>query len=172
MIHTTELLGRSVVVFSQNYLPLSRVNIRRAIALMLSGKAEPLLFGEAKLWQVHSPNLVLTVPNQIRLLKAGTERVWKVPSVSRRELLRRDRHTCQYCGYTKQLTIDHVLPLSKGGKHTWDNVVIACAPCNQRKGDRTPHQAGMPLKTKPKAPMHPAVAFADQFWQTQHPPLE
>ncbi|NEQ69735.1 MAG: HNH endonuclease, partial [Symploca sp. SIO2D2] len=59
----------------------------------------------------------------------------------------------------------HVIPRSKGGKHSWDNVVIACELCNSRKGDRTPKEAGMLLHTKPKAPMHPTVAFAEQFWR-------
>lgn len=172
MTSATDVLGRSVVVFSQNYLPMSRVNIKRAIALLIGGKAEPLQFSDAVGWQVRSPSVVINVPEQIRLTVTSAERVWKVPPVNRRELLRRDHHTCQYCGNTKQLTIDHVLPLSKGGKHTWDNVVIACERCNQRKGDRTPTQAGMPLSTQPKAPMHPAVAFAEQFWREQHDHLD
>ncbi len=171
MTSATEVLRQSVVVFSKNYLPVSRVNIKRAIALLVMGKAEPLDFG-GKGYSVHSPSLVLFVPEQIRLTMADTERVWKVPPVNRREVLRRDKHACQYCGSTKQLTLDHVIPRSKGGKHSWDNVVIACEPCNSRKGDRTPHQAGMTLRTTPKAPMHPAVAFAEQFWREQQVNLE
>jgi 5-methylcytosine-specific restriction endonuclease McrA len=167
----TEVLRQSVVVFSKNYLPVSRVNIKRAIALLVTGKAEPLDFS-GKGYSVHSPSLVLLVPEQIRLTMADTERVWKVPPVNRREVLRRDKHACQYCGSTKKLTLDHVIPRSKGGKHSWDNVVIACEPCNSRKGDRTPHQAGMTLRTTPKAPMHPAVAFAEQFWREQQVNLE
>lgn len=171
MTSATEVLRQSVVVFSKNYLPVSRVNIKRAIALLVTGKAEPLDFS-GKGYSVHSPSLVILVPEQIRLTMANTERVWKVPPVNRREVLRRDKHACQYCGSTKQLTLDHVIPRSKGGKHSWDNVVIACEPCNSRKGDRTPHQAGMTLRTTPKAPMHPAVAFAEQFWREQQVNLE
>lgn len=172
MTSATDILGRSVVVFSQNYLPMSRVNIRRAIALMVSGKAEPLKFSDTADWQVRSPSVVVEVPEQIRLKVTGAERVWKVPPVNRREVLRRDHHSCQYCGSTKQLTLDHVIPVSKGGKHSWDNVVTACEKCNQRKGDRTPLQAGMTLRTQPKAPMHPAVTFAEQFWREQKQTLE
>ncbi len=171
MTSATEVLRQSVVVFSKNYLPVSRVNIKRAIALLITGKAEPLDFS-GKGYSVHSPSIVLLVPEQIRLTMADTERVWKVPPVNRREVLRRDKHACQYCGSTKKLTLDHVIPRSKGGKHSWDNVVIACEPCNSRKGDRTPHQAGMTLRTTPKAPMHPAVAFAEQFWREQQVNLE
>ncbi len=171
MTSATEVLRQSVVVFSKNYLPVSRVNIKRAISLLVTGKAEPLDFS-GKGYSVHSPSIVLLVPEQIRLTMADTERVWKVPPVNRREVLRRDKHACQYCGSTKKLTLDHVIPRSKGGKHSWDNVVIACEPCNSRKGDRTPHQAGMTLRTTPKAPMHPAVAFAEQFWREQQVNLE
>jgi 5-methylcytosine-specific restriction endonuclease McrA len=163
----TEVLRQSVVVFSKNYLPVSRVNIKRAIALLVTGKAEPLDFTSGKAYRVRSPSVVILVPEQIRLTITDAERVWRVPPVNRREVLRRDKYTCQYCGSTKQLTLDHVIPRSKGGKHTWDNVVIACERCNSRKGDRTPIQAGMILRTKPRAPIHPAVAFAEQYWREQ-----
>jgi 5-methylcytosine-specific restriction endonuclease McrA len=168
----TEVLRQSVVVFSKNYLPVSRVNIRQAIALLVMGKAEPLDFTNSKGYLVRSPSVVLLVPEQIRLTITDAERVWRVPPVNRKEVLRRDKHTCQYCGSTKQLTLDHVLPRSKGGKHSWDNVVIACERCNSLKGDRTPIQAGMTLRTKPKAPMHPTVAFAEQFWREQQVNLD
>ncbi|MEW6498688.1 MAG: HNH endonuclease [Cyanobacteriota bacterium] len=167
MTSATEVLRQSVVVFSKNYLPVSRVNIKRAIALLVTGKAEPLDLASGKGYKVHSPSVVLLVPEHIRLTITDRERVWRVPPVNRREVLRRDKHSCQYCGSTKQLTLDHVIPRSKGGKHTWDNVVTACERCNSRKGDRTPQQAGMILRTPPKAPMHPTVAFAEQFWRGQ-----
>ena len=170
MTSVTDVLRKSVVVFSKNYLPISRVNIKRAIALLVTGKAEPLdLMGNISSagWQVRSASLVLQVPEHIRLTMTGTERIWRVPPVNRREVLRRDRNKCQYCGATKNLTLDHVIPKSRSGTHTWDNVVIACNNCNSRKGDRTPEEAGMPLRVKPRAPIHPAVAFAEQFWQQQ-----
>lgn len=166
MTSATQVLRQSVVVFSKNYLPVSRVNIRRAITLLVTGKAEPLDFS-GNGYSVHSPSIVLFVPQEIRLTMTDAERVWKLPPVNRREVLRRDKYACQYCGNTKKLTLDHVIPRSKGGKHSWDNVVIACESCNSRKSDRTPAQAGMILRTKPKAPIHPAVAFAEQFWREQ-----
>ena len=91
--------------------------------------------------------------------------MWKLPPVNRRGILRRDHNSCQYCGSTKNLTLDHVIPRSRGGRHTWENVVAACSECNGRKGNRTPTEAGMPLRTKPKAPVHPTVSFAEQFWK-------
>lgn len=157
-------LKQSVVVFSQNYLPINQVNIKRAVVLLVTGKAEPIDFSSNTSWSIRSSSLVIQVPAYIHLYKAK-ERVWKIPPVSRKTLLRRDAHQCQYCGNRKQLTIDHIIPRSKGGKHTWDNVVIACATCNGRKGDRTPEQAGMKLATKLKAPIHPTVIFAEQIWQ-------
>ncbi|NET53326.1 MAG: HNH endonuclease [Merismopedia sp. SIO2A8] len=164
---TASVLQHKVVVFSCTYLPVARVNIKRAIALLLTGRAESLDMGSGKGWKVRSPNLVLHIPEYIRLTTADPKRKWKVPPVNRREVLRRDAHTCQYCGSKKKLTLDHVLPRSRGGTHTWDNVVTACDPCNSFKSDRTPREAGLVLKTKPKAPIHPAIAFAEEFWKHQ-----
>ncbi|MDF5733997.1 MAG: HNH endonuclease [Rhizonema sp. PD38] len=159
-----QVLEQSVVVFSQNYLPLCRVNIKRAIVLLVTNRAEPLDLTIESGWQVHSPSLVLYVPRHIRLKITSIERIWKVPPVNRREVLRRDRHSCQYCGSTKHLTLDHVIPRSRGGQHSWDNVVAACERCNSRKSDRTPQEAGMQLRNQPKAPLHPTISFAEQFW--------
>ena len=157
---------RPVVLFSKNYLPMARINLKRAAVLLVTGRAEPLdLIGST--WQMRSPSLVLDVPEHIRLKTGDNERIWKTPPVNRREVLRRDGHTCQYCGSQRQLTLDHVLPRSQGGPHTWDNVVTACAPCNSRKGARTPEEARMRLRRRPKAPMHPVVAFAEKFWKEQ-----
>lgn len=172
MTSANQVLEQSVVVFSRNYLPVSKVNVKRALVLLVTGKAEPLEFTSEQRLLVRSPSLVVAVPNHIRLTITSTERIWKVPPVNRREVLRRDRHTCQYCGSSKRLTLDHVIPLSKGGQHRWDNVVTACEQCNQRKSDRTPTEASMPLHTKPKAPMHPCVAFAEKFWRLSHFPPE
>jgi 5-methylcytosine-specific restriction endonuclease McrA len=164
----TAVLENTVVVFSKNYLPLARINIKRAIALLLSGHAECLDFYSDRHWEVRSPSLVLQVPEHIRLTITNPERLWKVPPVNRREVLKRDHHVCQYCGSTRHLTLDHLIPRSKGGTHTWDNVVTACTTCNSKKGDRLLSETGMVLRTKLKAPIHPAVVFAEQFWNTHH----
>ena len=160
-----QVLNQSVVVFSRNYLPMARINLKRAVALLVTGRAEPLDFGDGLSWQVRSPSLVLQVPEHIRLTIGSPERHWHIPPVNRREVLRRDSHTCQYCGSKKRLTLDHVLPRSRGGSHTWDNVVAACEPCNHRKGSRTLQEAKMVLNHRPKAPMHPAIAFSERFWR-------
>jgi 5-methylcytosine-specific restriction endonuclease McrA len=161
------IFQNQVVVFSKNYLPLARINIKRAIVLLVSGQAELLEFSSTQQWEVRSASLVLQISEHIRLTSGSPERHWKVPAVNRREIFRRDHYTCQYCGSTKHLTLDHVIPRSKGGTHTWDNVVTACQKCNSTKSDRLLHETGMVLKTKLKVPMHPAIAFADQFWKEQ-----
>lgn len=163
----TDLWGQSVVVFSRNYLPLSRVHLKRAVMLLVTGKAEPLTDYTGNCWEIRSTRHSYQIPDHIRLLTPNPERVWRVPPVNRKEVLKRDKHQCQYCGNRNQLTLDHVIPKSKGGKHSWDNVVIACESCNSYKSDRTPQQAGMTLKTPPKAPIHPTVTFAEQFWLSQ-----
>ena len=163
------ILQNPVVVFSKNYLPLTRITLKRAIVLLVTGRAESLEFGSLQQWEVRSPSFVLHVSEHIRLTQGDRERRWKVPPVSRREVFRRDQHICQYCGNTKRLTIDHVIPRSKGGTHTWDNVVTACESCNSAKGDRLLHETNLVLKTKLKAPIHPAIAFAEQFWKEQPP---
>lgn len=162
-----QILQHQVVVFSKNYLPLARINIKRAIVLLVTGQAESLEFGHTQQWEVRSPSVIIQIPEHIRLTSSNPERHWKATPVNRREVFRRDQHTCQYCGNTKHLTIDHVIPRSKGGTHTWNNVVTACEKCNSTKGDRLLHETGMVLRTKPKAPIHPAVAFAEQFWKEQ-----
>lgn len=157
---------RPIVLFSKNYLPMARINLKRATVLLVTGRAEPLdLMGNT--WQMRSPSFIVAIPEHIRLRAGDSERLWKTPPVNRREVLRRDGHTCQYCGSKRQLTLDHVVPRSQGGAHTWNNVVTACAPCNSRKGACTPDVARMPLRRRPKAPMHPVVAFAEKFWKEQ-----
>lgn len=151
---------------------MARINIKRAVVLLVSGRAEALDFTGGYSFMgcttlLRSPSLVLQVPEHIRLTMGSTERLWKLPPVRRREVLRRDAHTCQYCGSTKRLTLDHIIPRSRAGTHTWDNIVAACEGCNQEKGSRTPVEAGMKLDRKPKAPAHPAIAFAEQFWKAQ-----
>lgn len=74
--------------------------------------------------------------------------------LSRRNVMKRDDQTCQYCGRKSDLTLDHVLPRSRGGRDSWENLVTACTRCNVRKGNRTPEEAGMPLKTQPYRPVH------------------
>ena len=103
---------------------------------------------------VRSQHMEMPLPSIIRLtcyIRVPHKRV----ELSRRNILKRDGFKCQYCGTVKgPLTVDHIIPRTKGGKDTWDNLVSACVKCNNKKGDRTPDQANMPLMRKPKQPSH------------------
>ncbi|MBN1994363.1 MAG: HNH endonuclease [Anaerolineae bacterium] len=147
-----------VLVLNATYEPLSVVSIRRAVVLLLKEKAELIEAAEAKL---RSENLSLPVPLVIRLVYfVKIPRRVALP-VTRRGVLSRDHYTCQYCGATpprKNLTVDHVVARSRGGKTTWENVVTACEKCNGRKGSRTPDEANMKLLSQPKRPRYLAIA--------------
>lgn len=161
------ILQNTVVVFSKNYLPISNISLRRAVALLVTGQAEPVDYLTGQIWEIRSPSFVLQVPEHIRMTSGNTDRHWKVPVVNRRGVLARDKHLCQYCGSRHKLTLDHVIPRSKGGQHTWENVVTACANCNGIKGNKLLHDTQMQLRSQPKAPIHPTIAFADRFWKSQ-----
>jgi 5-methylcytosine-specific restriction endonuclease McrA len=147
-----------VLVLNATYEPLSIVSVKRAIILLLKEKAELIEAAEARL---RSENFNFPRPLVIRLVYFV-----KIPHrislpVTRRGVLARDHYTCQYCGVTpsrKDLTIDHVVPRSRGGKTTWENVVAACTKCNGRKGSRTPTEANMTLFSLPRRPRYIAIA--------------
>lgn len=164
-VQPSRRVAKPIVLFSKHYLPIARINLRRAACLLVNQRAEPLRFQNGRQWQLRSPQVLLVIPEHIRLRLDSTERIWKVPPVNRREVLRRDRHTCQYCGSKRELTLDHVIPRSKGGQHTWDNIVTACATCNGNKGSQLLDTIEMSLPHKPRAPKHPVIAFAEQFWK-------
>ncbi|MFQ5585101.1 MAG: HNH endonuclease, partial [Calditrichia bacterium] len=131
--------------------PLTVCNAKKAIILIYMGKAE--ILERDSVW-VHSVNSRIPLPSVIRLVffvKAPKKRI----ILNRRNLLIRDQHTCQYCGRrTHPLTIDHVVPKNYGGGNSWENLVVACLPCNNRKANRTPEQAGLKLIRKPKKPSY------------------
>ena len=142
-------MNRAVLVLNQNYEPLNVCNVRRAIVLVFDGKAEVL---ETHATTVHSPSRCFPSPSVIRmvyLIHRPRPRV----KLTRREVFIRDHYTCQYCGrQAGDLTIDHVVPKSKGGEHTWENLVSACKPCNHRKGGKSLGEARMTLKKAPAEP--------------------
>ncbi|MFQ5575891.1 MAG: HNH endonuclease [Anaerolineae bacterium] len=148
-----------MLVLNASFEPLSVVSIRRAIVLLLKEKAEVVEAAEAVL---RSEHLTLPVPLVIRLVYYVRIPYRASLPVTRRSLLVRDRYTCQYCGAQpgkQDLTVDHILPRSKGGKTTWDNVVAACKRCNSKKGSSTPADAGMKLLTNPGRPRYFAMAY-------------
>ncbi|HDN80012.1 MAG: HNH endonuclease [Chloroflexi bacterium] len=151
------MLNGSVLVLNATYEPLNIVSVKRAIILVLKEKAEIIEAAEAKL---RSENLSLPLPLVIRLVTyVKVPRYVKFP-LTRKTVFARDHYTCQYCGRQlpkSELTLDHVIPRQRGGETTWENVVTACKTCNQRKGSRTPQEAGMRLLSKPTRPRY--IAF-------------
>lgn len=138
----------SVLVLNQNYDPLNVCNGRRAFVLLHRGKAEVLEHGVGV---VRTATRSYPLPSVIRLAYL-IRRPRPQPRLSRREVFLRDRYTCQYCGKeTRELTLDHVIPRHKGGKHVWENLVSACKVCNHKKANRTPAEANMTLVRPPKA---------------------
>ena len=142
-------VNKAVLVLNQNYEPLNVCNMRRAVVLLLKGKAETLENGRG---EMRSAEAWFELPSVIRLGHM-IKRPMLPPRLSRREVFVRDKHFCQYCEkQVPNLTLDHVVPRRAGGVHTWENVVSACVPCNLRKAGRTPEQAGMKLRRKPIRP--------------------
>ena len=140
-----EQRGRSsgrVLVLNASFEPINVCTVRRAAVLILKNRAEVLEHGE---WALHAESLSLPRPVVIRLLTyVRIPRDAHRRKITRRAVFARDRWTCQYCGHERgNLTVDHVIPRSKGGSSSWDNIVTCCAPCNRRKGDRLPRQANM-----------------------------
>jgi len=137
------------LVLNASYEPLNVCSVRRAHVLVFKGKAEVL---EQVDRPFRSAARSHPWPHVIRLL--AYVRVPRVVQrrISRRALFARDGWRCQYCGSTGRLTLDHVVPRSRGGDSVWENVVASCAPCNLRKGDRLPEEAKMHPHVKPRAP--------------------
>lgn len=143
-----------VLVLNQNYEPLNVTSARRAIVLLDRGKAEVLEHGHGL---VRSTSHVHPLPSVIRLIYL-IRRPRPQVRLSRREVFLRDGFTCQYCGVkSRDLTLDHVVPRQRGGKHVWENLVSACKACNHRKGNRTPEEARMHLRREPRRPSASAL---------------
>lgn len=151
-------MGQRVLVLNSSYEPLQLISARRAVVLLLQEKAEVI---EAAQQLLRAQSFAIAIPLVIRLVRyIRIPRKMRLPC-SRRGVLARDRETCQYCNTQPgraHLTVDHILPRSRGGPTTWENVVTACRECNHRKGGRTPEEANMALLTVPRQPQY--VAFA------------
>lgn len=139
------------VLLNADYTFLNMVNWKRAMCLMAKGKVQVLKHSE-KIVRT-AEGMIVKVPAVMRLMKLiRTLYVNRVP-FSKKNVLVRDSFTCAYCGMDKgKLTIDHIIPKSRGGKTDFENCVASCKPCNNNKGDRTPREAKMYLKVKPYQP--------------------
>ena len=143
------ILNRYVLVLNQSYEPLMVTSAKRAIIMMLMGKVEQV---DNYREMVHSPSFAMPLPSVVRLTKYVPVHNMDVV-LTRKNVLKRDNHRCQYCGRTSvPLTLDHVLPQQRGGRDSWNNLVACCHPCNVRKGNRTPSESEMPLLKRPVKP--------------------
>ena len=143
------MLDSRVLVLNQNYEPMLVTNARRAIVLVFLEKAEVVEHNHA---MVRSVSTAMPLPSIVRLSRY-IKRPQRQVLLSRKNVIRRDQHRCQYCGVVhKEMTVDHVLPKVRGGRDSWENLVCACMTCNTQKGRRTPREAGMPLLREPKKP--------------------
>ena len=144
-----------VLVLSQDYQPVNICRVRRAVVLVMQEKAEII---ENGLGTIHAVTCSLPIPSVVRLYSL-VKRPRFQRKLTRFEIFNRDKSTCQYCRQqTKDLTLDHVTPRSRGGKHSWENVVSCCFSCNRHKAGRTPAEAGMKLLRQPTTP--PPTSFS------------
>jgi 5-methylcytosine-specific restriction endonuclease McrA len=151
-------MSRSVLVLNITFEPLSLVSVRRAVVLLLREKAELV---EATERHLCSSKHTLPEPLVIRLTRYVRLPHRSVPP-TRAAVMLRDSYTCQYCNDNPgrhELTVDHVLPRSRGGGHGWENLTTACKACNHQKGNRTPEEADMILRRKPFEPSYVALVL-------------
>jgi 5-methylcytosine-specific restriction endonuclease McrA len=140
-----------VLVLNATYEPINVCTVRRATVLVLKSKAEIVERGNGRL---RSERIALERPVVIRLITyVRVPRDVHRRKITRKAVLARDSWTCQYCGQRKPgLTVDHVIPRSRGGTSAWDNIVASCAACNRRKGNRLPREVQMHPRRRPKPP--------------------
>jgi 5-methylcytosine-specific restriction endonuclease McrA len=153
----------AVLVLNATYEPLHFTNARRAVTLLLAGKAEAV---EASPRVIRSPSRAFALPAVIRLAvfirKPFLDRV----AFNKKNILRRDGYTCQYCNRRgERLTVDHIVPRSRGGDTSWTNVVAACLRCNLKKGNRLLDESGMRLL---RDPVHPKFVFSTHMLRHPH----
>lgn len=148
-----------MLVLNQNYEAMSICNVQRAVILLYLGKAELVASKNSK--KIRSVSRAVPYPTIVRLM-IYIRVPYKKIVLSRKNILRRDGYRCQYCSRGDvTLTIDHIVPKSKGGDDTWENLVAACVNCNNKKGDRTPEESKMTLYKKPTKPSH--ITFMKHF---------
>ena len=138
------------IILNGDYTYINTITWKRAIALIMKGKVETLKYADKV---IHcADGSCVRIPLVVRLIRI-IRMIYKnrVP-FSKKNIMFRDNHTCVYCGATENLTIDHVLPTSRGGRTTFENCVTACYECNNKKNDRTPNEAKMYMSKKPYTP--------------------
>lgn len=142
----------AVLVLDVGMQPLRVDSWQRAFCDVLLGKTEVIEYSADK--TIRSANATWPMPSVVRLLRHFKRDKVRI-KFSRINIYARDHFTCQYCGnrfMTEELTLDHVLPRSRGGRTTWENVVACCVDCNRDKADKTPAEAGLKLRSVPRKP--------------------
>jgi 5-methylcytosine-specific restriction endonuclease McrA len=165
------LLQIPVLVLNASYEPINITAVRRAVILVLKGVATT---EEENGGFIHSARVVIRIPSVIRL-REFRHIPYQTRALSRKNILLRDRYTCQFCARVLpaiELTLDHVIPRSRGGHTDWDNLVACCHSCNNRKGDRLPDEAGLRLLRPPRPfTLHTSrqlmrmLARSDESWR-------
>jgi len=144
------MLRTPVLLLNQNYEPLTILRVRRAITLLVLNKVDLIENEDGRM--LHSISLAFPVPSVIRL-KYFVHIKRKEISLTKKNIIKRDNHQCQYCGKKAgMMTTDHIIPKARGGDDSWENLVCACLECNNRKGNKTLHDKRMRLIRKPKRP--------------------
>jgi len=157
------------LVLDRAFQPVTAIDWRRAVVLDVTDRVRVLEYYDDV---VHTAHATFPIPAVLLTPQWLRRHPTRIP-LTRGNLLMRDDHRCQYCGQQaplRQLTVDHVMPRSRGGTTAWSNVVVACGPCNRRKGNRTPGEAGMPL---PRAPAVPRALPMGRhgLWMAEPPEL-
>lgn len=142
---------KGVLLLNQDYSPLTICSVERAFILVFLKKAE--LMTEAEDKSIRTISKAYPMPAVIRL-HHYIHLPYRSVVLTRQNIFKRDRFSCQYCGSGKNLTLDHIMPRSRGGHSSWSNLVAACRRCNTIKGNRTPEEAGLFLKGKPHKPTY------------------
>ncbi|MDB5093163.1 MAG: endonuclease [Candidatus Eremiobacteraeota bacterium] len=139
-----------ILLLNFTYEPLGIVDLQRAVRLLFARKAEVV---HAHGREVRSATFAFPMPSVVRMLYY-IRRTRKRVALTKKNVLLRDGYVCAYCGDrgSRDMTVDHVVPSSRGGRSTWENLVACCATCNARKRDRTPDEARMPLRRTPREP--------------------
>lgn len=141
---------RRVLLLNSTYEPLTALPMRRAVVMLMCGKAD-VVHADPSGPVIHSATRSVTVPSVIRLRSYVRVPYRARIPMTRAALMHRDRFRCAYCG-GKADTVDHVVPRSRGGEHTWENCVAACSTCNHRKADRMLSELGWALRSTPSRP--------------------
>jgi 5-methylcytosine-specific restriction endonuclease McrA len=156
-------MGRALVL-NASESPLAVVAARRAVVMVLKEKADVVLTNGMVF---HSATLTIEAPSVVRLRRYVHVPYRPHAPLTRRAVFARDLGACQYCGATAE-NLDHVIPRSRGGLHTWENVVASCRKCNAKKEDRTPQEAGFSLLRQPYAPrdgFHLTLGRLEPGWE-------